>query len=271
MRYCLALVAMGLLIVSAGSQEKAPLALQERERRATVINSVYDVNPRLEPVIRERITQARILMQSHREQRQFIAYLSTPISSRGGSHTPTNAAVSAFVKTQLEERYGPKLWVLDPAQFESLKGQDPAPQGGDFLYMWTQILAGADGLGKDFDMVYFVGPNDVRGYFTAQGANAHANWLGELHRYVDQRAERDERFRQEIAANSEKRQAFVRFYGIRASSAFSLGAHDEWNLFVRVNRKRGVGEQIAMYFDGRPLSPAEMETEIKPGYELLTR
>ena len=54
---------------------------------------------------------------------------------------------------------------------------------------------------------------------------------------------------------------------MRASSSYSTGAHDEWNIFVKINRKRALGEQIAMFFDGRPASPAEMETEISPGYE----
>jgi len=54
---------------------------------------------------------------------------------------------------------------------------------------------------------------------------------------------------------------------LRASAAYSTGAHDEWNIVVRINRKRGIGDQVAMFFDGRPASPAEMETEITPGYE----
>ncbi|HTY77322.1 MAG TPA: hypothetical protein VMI34_05850 [Candidatus Bathyarchaeia archaeon] len=54
----------------------------------------------------------------------------------------------------------------------------------------------------------------------------------------------------------------------RASSAFSSGAHDEWNILVRVNRRRPLGDQVAVFFDGRPASPAEMETEVAPGYEL---
>jgi hypothetical protein len=62
--------------------------------------------------------------------------------------------------------------------------------------------------------------------------------------------------------------AFVRYYALRASSAYSSGAHDEWNIMVKVNRRRAFGEQIAVFFDGRPASPAEMETEISPGYEL---
>jgi hypothetical protein len=37
---------------------------------------------------------------------------------------------------------------------------------------------------------------------------------------------------------------------------------------VRVNRKRTLGDQIAVFFDGRAVSPAAMETEIAPSYEV---
>jgi hypothetical protein len=55
---------------------------------------------------------------------------------------------------------------------------------------------------------------------------------------------------------------------MRASSAYSSGAHDEWNIFVRINLWRPLGEQVAVFFDGRPASPGEMESEVAPGYEL---
>ena len=71
-----------------------------------------------------------------------------------------------------------------------------------------------------------------------------------------------------VADNPDTRRAFLRYYAMRASAAHSAGAHDEWNIFVRINRKRTLGDQISMFFDGRAASPAEMETEISPGYEV---
>lgn len=77
-----------------------------------------------------------------------------------------------------------------------------------------------------------------------------------------------EAFRRGVAGDAGRRGAFVRYYTLRASSAYSKGAHDEWNIFVKISRRRALGEQVAMFFDGRPASPAEeMETEISPGYE----
>ena len=54
---------------------------------------------------------------------------------------------------------------------------------------------------------------------------------------------------------------------LSAASAGLAVPRIEWNIFVAINRRRAPGEQIAMYFDGRPLSPGEMETPISPGYE----
>src|SRR5215469_2891926 len=68
-----------------------------------------------------------------------------------------------------------------------------------------------------------------------------------------------------LADDSVRRQAFLRYYALRASSAYSSGAHDEWNILVRINRRRALGDQVAVFFDGRPVSPAEMETEVSPG------
>jgi hypothetical protein len=35
---------------------------------------------------------------------------------------------------------------------------------------------------------------------------------------------------------------------------------------VRINRRRPIGERLAVYLDGRPASPAETETDVSPDY-----
>ena len=52
------------------------------------------------------------------------------------------------------------------------------------------------------------------------------------------------------------------------TSRFLSGVHDEWNIVVRFNGKRSLGDQVAVFFDGRSASPAETEAEVSPGYEL---
>ena len=130
--------------------------------------------------------------------------------------------------------------------------------------MWTAVLAGEDGSGPDFDMVHFTGPGNMRAFFGCAAAAVTEC----IDRYVTKRAQTDEAFRQEVADRPARRREFLRCYAMRASSAYSPGAHDEWNIFVAINRRRPLGGQVAMYFDGRPLSPGEMETAVSPGYEL---
>ena len=126
--------------------------------------------------------------------------------------------------------------------------------GGDYMVMWAEVLGGEDGAGRDFAMIHFTGPGDMRAFFGC----GREDVSGCVVRHPAAQAITD----------PARRQAFIRYYALRASSAYSTGSHDEWNIVVRINRKRGVGDQVAMFFDGRPASPAEMETEIAPGYEV---
>src|SRR5262245_43768481 len=66
-------------------------------RKTTVIGSVYEVDPRFEKAITANIVRGRQEIRKHRDAGQFVAYLSTPISPRGGGHEPTNLAISAAV------------------------------------------------------------------------------------------------------------------------------------------------------------------------------
>jgi len=103
------------------------------------------------------------------------------------------------------------------------------------LVMWTAVLAGDDGTAQDFDMVDFTGPSNMRAFFGC-GASAGVECID---RYVTKRAATDETFRQDVADQPARRR----------------------------DRRRPLGGQVAMYFDGRPLSPGEMETVVSPGYE----
>ena len=71
-----------------------------------------------------------------------------------------------------------------------------------------------------------------------------------------------------IGEDAEARRTFLRYYAVRASAAYSAGAHDEWNIVVRINRKRALGDQVAVFFDGRAVPPGATDTEISPGYEV---
>jgi hypothetical protein len=244
-----------------------PLVAQEKSKaqpRKTVLGTTFLVDPQFDKLLADNVAKARKAIKEQREQGKLIAYLSVPISARGGGHEATNKAISHFTRARLEVEFGGRLWVLDPAEFQIAKPEGKSPDGGDYLWMWTEILAGVDGKGSDFDMVYFQGPSDVSSFFRHYRGSALVDKV-EDYLEVTSQQKGGEAFRKFTPAQVRE---FVRFYALRASVAYSKGAHDEWNLFVKINKKRGVGEQIPCYYDGRSLSPAEMETEITPGYEV---
>jgi hypothetical protein len=82
----------------------------------------------------------------------------------------------------------------------------------------------------------------------------------------------DEEFRRLVASNRINPRSFRNYYALKAGVNVSLGAHDEWVIFKTINDKRranrafGTGNQIPMWFDGRPTSPAESEASTSNGY-----
>jgi hypothetical protein len=224
----------------------------------------YCMDPTFYPVIQGEVVKIRTEMKTQRDSGKLLAYSSVPISPRGGGHTGTNLDIAAAVKVKLEKEYGNGLWVLNPGEHQLSGVGGKSPGGAEYMVMWASIIAGEDGSGKAFDLVHFLGPTDVRAFMGCTTGSI----VSCVDRYVGVRAAADPQFRQDVAEKPDRRRQFIRFYAIRGSATYSLGAHDEWNIFVRINRKMPTGEQIPMYFDGRVVSPVEIEREISPGYEL---
>lgn len=239
----------------------------------TPLGTTFLVDPVVDDAIASVVKATRDELLAVRPDASIVAYISTPLSARGGGYRPINAEISAFMKKRLETDFGPLFFALSPAEatrdLPDVGGKQAA--GGEYLYMWSLILGGDDGLGRDFDMSYFVGPTDMAGYFGLPPLNR----LGALYLAGEARATKDPVFRAAVWDHPKSRQAFILFYGGRASVAFSHGAHDEWNLFRLVNEQRashadfGLGAQIAFYFDGRAVSLGDMNARAIPGYELV--
>ncbi|GAA0400154.1 hypothetical protein [Streptomyces luteireticuli] len=191
---------------------------------------------------------------------------------------------------------------------ETLKAE-AEPGGGDYMRMWTRVIT-EDGYLEDgypgdppdrtrrgrqlaglFDAVYFLGPDDVHAFFDPGGTGS---LVREVEEYFARKSAVDPEFCADFgtvpsggtprllcltdpadaAVWEERRKEFVRYYTVRAGAAYSRGSHDEWNIFVRLNRLRtadpcyGPGEQVAFYFAGRARGMAEAELAVSPGYEV---
>ena len=234
---------------------------------------------------------------------KLIIYLSCPISSREGSYSLTNIEIARHIARQLEIKWGNRFWILNPAlyQMESSSGtglikrhahllslekglvpeidieqlhKESPITGGDYLRMWAKVLIGDSekNLGNRFDAFYFVGPADTWNFFTNSGTT-------DLTRGVE------DYFARKIATNAEFRSCFgeakemedtekefFRFYTLKAGAHFSLGSHDEYNIWRTLNVIRGqeLGplSYLPAYFDGRQIGLGMAETSLTPGYAL---
>src|SRR5271170_7083728 len=99
---------------------------------------------------------------------KLIVYLSCPISSRAGGYVATNVEIANFTAGRLAAEWGPRFWFLNPAryQMESNQGlglirmhayelglerrasvnvdelmRNEPVVGGDYMRMWTRVLA----------------------------------------------------------------------------------------------------------------------------------
>jgi len=143
----------------------------------------------------------------------------------------------------------------------------PKGSGADYMLMWTSILEGRDGLGEDLDFVYFAGPQDFARVFELDGSADMAR----IEAYFDKRLKADPELEKAVQGGLTK-SAFRNYYALKASSAFSRGAHDEWNIIRLVNERRrndgrlGIGNQLPVLFDGRSVPAADAEAAVSEGY-----
>jgi hypothetical protein len=226
----------------------------------------YCVSDDLKSTVAAHVEAIRARIAAQRQQGKAIGYLSIPISTIGGADMGVNTEVAAATKTHVERRFGAaSSWLLNTAAKEfALPG---AASGADYMLMWTEVIEGSDGLGRDFDFVYFTGPSDFGQYFSLDGRAD----MAKLERYYDRRASTDAGLR------ATSKTDFRNYYGLRASVSFSLGSHDEWNIVRTINAKRsavkdgeggfGVARQIAVLFDGTGVAPGLFDAPAEAGYE----
>lgn len=271
-----------------------------------------------EALFDEQIALLKSDVARARAEDRLIVYLSCPISARGGGSSETNVDIARYVERALLQRWGEAFWVLNPAQYQLeskagtglldahakrlgidliklLGGSEPG--GGDYMRMWTKVLVedGTENLGRLFDAYYFLGPRDVRSFFSNTD---EMTLTAGIEAYFARKFSTDTSFCDAYSVPgiawgappvprpnpdlritwAERRKDFMRFYGLRASANFSLGCHDEWAILRLVNagrRKKSarpgmlagdVGDQVAAFFDGNQVDPASSEAPLSAGY-----
>lgn len=201
---------------------------------------------------------------------------------------------------QMESKEGTGLMALHAAELSRERDEEidvdrlfeeSPPTGGDYMRMWTRVLVedDADHTGGRWDAFYFLAPSDANQFFTESGARS---WTAGVEDYFARKFAMDPAFHQAFAPPffdddgkpipkaremeewARRREAFFRYYTVRAGVNFSLGSHDEWNIWRLLNARRreaaprGIAHQIAGYFDGRQVDPASAFLPTASGYAL---
>src|SRR5215475_14519835 len=252
-----------VLLVSTVISGSPVLAAKSTE--CTKIAVCYCVNTDLKDLIDARVAMFRDILAAERRAGKAIGYMSVPLSTIGGGFFNVNMEVAAAAKRHIEKRFGDgQVWVLNPGVPEA---NIPNGSGADYMLMWTQILEGRDGLGEDFDFVYFVGPRDFARYFALDG---NGDML-KIEQFFDKRVATDADLRKAVDKGL-TRSAFRNYYALKASTTFSKGAHDEWNIVRSLNERRrahdrfGIANQLVVLFDGGGVAPSSAEGVTSDGY-----
>lgn len=221
----------------------------------------YCVKDSLQDAIKANVERIRKAISEQKSLGKAVGYLSIPLSTLNGSYMALNAEIADQTKRRIERRFGREdVWVLDPGAKDYSLPDDA--RGGEYMLMWTRVLQGDDGFGKDLDFVYFAGPSDFSSFFSLGGQGD----MLKIDRYYDRRIKTD----RDLAKIDKA--LFRNYYGLKASVSFSYGSHDEWNIVRAINKKRrdqdakvGLANQVGVLFDGKAIAPALFDVGISSG------
>jgi len=250
----------GLAAVAVAALATAGAAHAETATECSLRKFCYCVNAELKSAIEKQVAAIRGLVAAEKAKGKSIGYMSIPLSTVAGSYFGVNVKIAEAAKKRIEARYGAdQVWILNPGADEMSLPR--GARGADYMLMWTAVLEGKNGMGEDFDFVYFVGPTDIAQHFALDGSGD----MQKIDAYYEAAAKSD------AGLAKVDRKAFREYYALRASTAFSFGAHDEWNIVRVLNEARrgatefGIARQLPVLFDGRAVPPGVFETSVAPG------
>jgi hypothetical protein len=257
---------VGIFAVAFGALF-APDARADNVTECTVHKFCYCVNTTMKEAIQKNVDSIRARIADQKQQGKAIGYMSIPLSTLAGGYFALNTKIAAGVKEAVDKRLGADFaWLMNPAAPEN--DLPRGATGADYMLMWTQVMEGKSGLGEDFDFYYFAGPNDFARHFGLDGTND----MKKLDDYFENLLKTDQGLQKLVTDNRIDKRSFRIYYALRASVAFSLGAHDEWNILRTINEARrsnkdfGIGRQLTAFFDGRAALPESLENKLADGY-----
>jgi hypothetical protein len=215
---------------------------------------------------------------------------------------PASYQMESKAGTGLMNRHAQNIWGAEgETRLNELVKNSPAADG-DYMRMWTKVLVEDNeaelrkNLGYNFDGFYFLGPTDVKAYFLNSD---DGDMTSSINNYFARKYASDADFRDYYTVNGihwgghsketprpeaesklileweKKRKDFFRFYSLKAGMNYSLGGHDEWNIWNLLNelrvqkldRRTAVGEIIPGFFEGKQITPGDFTVKTITGYE----
>ncbi|WP_062269885.1 hypothetical protein [Endozoicomonas arenosclerae] len=232
-----------LYTTAASSSPTSPLL------RTTCLGTQYHVRPAWDQDIERLVTSLRNQIKDARQSQKRIVYISLPLGARNGGARAFNEFLGREMKQALLHRYpNSRLEIILPGQYEtelrSVNGESPS--GGEYLYMWTQVLMGEDCQGA-IDWIYFMDHRDVASLLNLSDNNPRES----LSQHLDKQASKFPSLYRDVAWQEESREAFLDYYLNHYSPYNSKGVRDEWNMVQWVTGCFPNKARIRQHIDGR--------------------
>lgn len=234
----------------------------EPETRTTCLGTRYTVRPAWDQAIREKVKALRKQIDTAHSQNRKVLYISLPLGTLHGGLRPFNEMLGRMMKEHLKRLY-PNTELILPGQTETeLRNvHGHSPNGGEYLYMWTQVLMGKDCTG-DIDWIYYMDTRDI--ITLLKLSPVYPRYA--LEQYLERLAKLDPETYGDTAHTPEKKQHFLNYYLYLYSPSSSKGVRDEWNMVQQVSgcshNKNPIFQHINGTWTQHPQQPLER------GYQL---
>ena len=208
------------------------------ELRETCLNTQFFVRPAWNDAITSLVLDIRERIKQARQQGKIVTYISMPLTADNGGVRAFNKYLGELQAKRIQEQYpDTPMEIILPGQVETMlpKMKGLSPQGGEYLYMWTQVLAGEDCTG-DIDWIYYMDFIDLHVILDLQ-AIPDTQKSVKLEKMLQHLAQKHPEIYNEIYKKQESREKFTAYYLNHYSILNSKGGRDEWNIIQMLGAK----------------------------------
>ena len=236
------------------------------ELRETCLKTQFYVRPAWDDAIASLVRSLREQIHQAHQQGKTVVYISLPLTANTGGLREFNEYLGVLQRDRLVRQNSLlPMEIILPGQAEVRLPQIEglSPQGGEYLYMWTQVLAGEDCTG-DIDWVYFMHFTDVHSMLNLHSLS-DTRKVTEFERLLKQLVKYRPEVYSETYSSPRLRKSFISYYLYHYSVMDSKGARDEWNMIQLLGRQQPARAHIRQGFMDQ--WSRDIQPMVKPGYQ----